>query len=207
MQARQLAEVIVSEKVRLPVIGLVIGSSDRSQPTLGLFGGVHGLERVGTQVALAYLFSLVESLQWDAHALARFDSCRIAAIPLVNPGGVYLNRRSNPGGIDLMRNAPVEAIGRTHWLLGGHRLSPRLPFYRGKPDVPIELESRTLIEFVEEEIFPAKASLSLDLHSGFGRIDRLWFPYARARHGFPRIVEVRNLKICSSKPIRSTATT
>ena len=30
-------------------------------------------------------------------------------MPLVNPGGMYLMRRANVNGVDLMRNAPVHA--------------------------------------------------------------------------------------------------
>ena len=192
VRARHLADVSAGG-VRLPIIGLVIGPEDRRLPTLGIFGGVHGLERVGTQVALAYLFSLVEGLQWDAHSRKRFDTCRVVAIPLVNPGGMYMVRRSNPRGVDLMRNAPADAIDRPPPLLGGHRLSPLLPFYRGERGAPMEVESATLARFVEEEMFEASAAIALDMHSGFGAFDRIWYPYARSRHGFPRLVEAQNL--------------
>src|SRR5690606_21150075 len=48
-----------------PIYGLEIGTSDRTVPTLGFVGGCHGLEKIGTQVLLSYLYTLKQRLRWD----------------------------------------------------------------------------------------------------------------------------------------------
>lgn len=182
-----------AEGVDLPVPGLVIGAEDRRAPTLLLTGGVHGLERVGTHVCLAWLERLVAQLAWDTGLRRELEAMRVVAVPLVNPAGMLLGRRSNAAGVDLMRNAPVDAARRPPLLLGGHRLSRRLPWYRGPAGAPMQPEARALVEFVEAEAFDARAAISIDFHSGFGVTDRLWYPYARARAGFPRAPEAHAL--------------
>lgn len=176
-----------------PIQGLVIGSKDKTVPTLGLFGGVHGLERVGTQVVVAYLESFFEQLRWDADLNEKLKTCRLVVIPIVNPGGMYLGWRANPNGVDLMRNSPVEALVKPVPVLGGQRFSARLPYFRGAENAALEIESKALVDFVREEMFPARASLALDLHSGFGAIDRLWYPYAKTTEPFPRIAETHKI--------------
>jgi hypothetical protein len=79
-----------------------------------------------------------------------------------------------------MRNAPQECTEGAAWLVGGHRLGTVLPWYRGKPGV-MEAESQALVSFIRRELFARPCSLVLDCHSGFGRTDRLWFPYAKSR--------------------------
>lgn len=175
-----------------PVYGLSMGSEDPRAPTLGLFGGVHGLERVGTQVLIAYFESLFEQLRWDKDLQERFRDCRLVSIPIVNPGGMYLGWRANPSGVDLMRNAPVEAVVKPLPILGGHRLSPRLPYFRGKSST-LEPETGMLADFVRDEMFSARAAIALDLHSGFGALDRLWYPYAKTTDPFPRMKETQAL--------------
>jgi hypothetical protein len=190
---RELAQVKAGDR-ELPVVGLVIGSQDRKKPTLGLFGGVHGLERVGTHVVLNYLKPLVQQLKWDKSLKQIFENFRIVSIPIVNPGGMYLNRRSNPNGVDIMRNAPVEASGDLKWLVSGHRLSPRLPWFRGFDGGEIEVETKALVDFVREEMFESEFAIAVDVHSGFGMDDRLWYPYSSSNRKFPHIDCVHSLK-------------
>lgn len=173
-----------------PIYSLVIGNEDPTVPTLGLFGGVHGLERIGSQCILAYLESLFEQLSWDYEMRERLKSVRIVTIPIVNPAGMYFGRRSNPKGVDLMRNSPVEAEKDPAFLLGGHRISSMMPWYRGKKGDPMEIESQIVVNFVKKELFPAKSSIVLDVHSGFGIRDRLWYPYAKTASEFPSINQV-----------------
>lgn len=180
-------------KRRFPLLGLTFGSRDPSAPTLGLFGGVHGLERIGSQAVLSFLHSLVENLRWDAHTRAQLERVRVVALPIVNPAGMFAQRRSNLAGVDLMRNAPVDAEEKTPLLLGGHRLSPKLPWYRGREGDSVQPEVEALMGFVRQELFPARSALSLDVHSGFGTQDRLWYPYSKASTGFPRESEARRL--------------
>lgn len=177
-----------------PITKLVFGPEDKTLPTFGLFGGVHGLEKVGTHLALHYLECIAAQLEWDEELNQRLERCRLVSIPLVNPGGMSRNWRANPRGVDLMRNAPIEATEPPPMLVGGHRLGPFLPWYRGKRGAPMEVESQALVDTVREEIFSAKSSLCLDLHSGFGSVDRLWYPYAKSRHLFPRYDEAKRIE-------------
>ncbi|MEM6956570.1 MAG: M14 family zinc carboxypeptidase [Myxococcota bacterium] len=177
----------------LPVYGLTLGSEDRSKPTLCIVGGVHGLERIGTRVVLAYLHTLTELLQWDATLRSALERSRIVLLPIVNPGGLAARTRSNPRGVDLMRNAPVESVARASFLVGGQRLSSRLPWFRGSAG-QMEAESQALCDFVRRECFEASAVISLDCHSGFGLVDRLWFPYARSRRPFPDLASTFALR-------------
>jgi hypothetical protein len=89
-----------------------------------------------------------------------------------------------------MRNAPVEAIGDVKPLVSGHRVSPHLPWYRGQAGAEMELETQTLLSFVRREMLPAQFSLAVDVHSGFGVRDRLWFPYSRSHERYPYQAEV-----------------
>ncbi|MCB9557400.1 MAG: DUF2817 domain-containing protein [Deltaproteobacteria bacterium] len=190
IELRELAT--VSERGRVfPVHGLIIGSKDQSRPTLGLFGGVHGLERVGTHVVLSFLEMLAARIHWDRDTRHALSKTRIVSIPMINPCGIYFHHRPNANGVDLMRNAPVEAESHVPPLVGGQRISPRLPWFRGWG--PLEIESAALIDFVRQQVFPARASLTLDMHSGFGMQDRLWYPYAKSTKVFSRIDQVSRL--------------
>jgi hypothetical protein len=168
----------------MPIYAFRFGVAEPSAPAFLVTGGVHGLERIGTEVAIAFLSSLIARLSWDNvlhDALAR---CRVIIVPLVNPVGMARGQRANGNGVDLMRNAPAHDLGGTP-LLGGHRLSPRLPWYMGAPGAPMETESAALVQLVEDELFTTPFAIALDLHSGFGFVDRLWYPYARTREPLP----------------------
>lgn len=176
-----------------PVYGLCLGSEDPTKPTYGIFAGVHGLERIGTHLCLSWLQSILEIARWDSDFAALLKEIRIVSIPIVNPGGMAHGLRSNLNGVDLMRNSPVEAELEPAFLLGGHRYSRVLPWYRGAVG-QMENESRWLCEFVQKEMFSAEVAIAVDLHSGFGSKDRLWYPYARSTATFPRLREVLKLK-------------
>ncbi len=182
--------------IEFPIHGIVLGTEDTSAPTLGFFGGVHGLERIGSEVVIAYLQTLSEVLQWDVTMKERLERSRLVFMPIVNPAGMFLTRRSNGNGIDLMRNSPIVAEQRPAFLVGGHQISPLLPWYRGHVKGPedMEIEARAVDAFVRREIFPARLSLVVDVHSGFGSVDRLWFPYAKSRNPPPHLAEIAALK-------------
>lgn len=167
----------------LPIHAFVIGSTDKSAPTMGLFGGVHGLERVGTHVLLGFLKSFFIQLEWDKGLQESLKHYRIVAIPLINPVGMKYHKRSNGNGVDLMRNSPVEAgKGKFYQIYRGHRISNKLPWFRGTNT--LEKEFQAVESFVKREMFPAKISMGVDFHSGFGLKDRLWFPYAKSSDPF-----------------------
>jgi hypothetical protein len=194
--AKPRIEAVVSIKgYDLPIYSFAFGVEDPSAPTILLVGGVHGLERIGTRVLLAYLRNICELLTWDDVIKHKLSRCRLLFYPLVNPGGMLLQSRSNANGVDLMRNAPIEATKKHRYgLVGGHRVSPRLPWYRGLKNAPMELESETLCHFVKREVWPSRVSIVLDVHSGFGVRDRIWFPYARVHEPFPHIAEAYSLR-------------
>lgn len=177
-----------------PIWALTLGSRDPSAPALAFVGGVHGLERIGTQVVLAYLRTLSVRLSWDQVLHDTLSRVRLLFVPLVNPGGMWLGLRGNPRNVDLMRNGPRAASGRGTFLVGGQRLSARLPWYAGDPERALEPESHALVDVIAKELFSAPTALAIDCHSGFGMVDRLWFPYARTRKPFPNLAEVVGLK-------------
>jgi hypothetical protein len=117
-------------------------------------------------------------------------------MPVVNPGGMWLASRANPQGVDLMRNAPVEADQEVAPLVGGHRISARLPWYRGALGAPVQVEAQAVFDVVEQELLgvdaaaPRPFALALDCHSGFGLSDRLWFPWAGSRRPMPNAAEM-----------------
>jgi hypothetical protein len=178
----------------LPLIAITMGSRDPTAPVLGLFAGVHGLERIGTQVCLSLLNSLNELLLWDVQLQDALKKIRIIAFPLINPLGMMHLQRSNPNGVDLMRNAPVEAEGSVPWLLGGQRLSPKIPWYRGLSGQNMEPENQAVLKFCRTHFFQSPTVITVDFHSGFGTQDQLWFPYAKSTTPFPHLPEMHALK-------------
>ena len=183
-----------NEKHSFPLVAMSFGSRDPAAPVLGLFGGVHGLERIGAQVCLALLKSFSEHLLWDSLVHEALKKIRIVAVPMINPWGMMNIRRANPNGVDLMRNAPIDAEGKATWLVGGHRLSPKLPWYRGALSAPMEPENQAVFDFCKKEFFQSDRVISLDFHSGFGVQDQIWFPYAKSTEAFPHIAEMHALK-------------
>ncbi len=181
------------EREALPVYSVAVGNPAPSVPAIGFFGGVHGLERIGTLVVLSFLRSLLQRLAWDETLHWQLQRVRLLFMPLVNPAGMRDRTRCNAAGVDLMRNAPLDAHGRVVPLAGGHRLSPRLPWYRGSAGAPMEPESRALCAAVAQELLPHRFSMALDCHSGFGMRDRLWLPYAYTAAPMPHLPELHAL--------------
>ena len=189
----ELACEVACGKSRLPVYAFTLGNPEPSVPAVGFFGGVHGLERIGARVVIAWLQSLVTRLRWDAALHATLQQVRVVFMPLVNPGGMARGTRANPAGVDLMRNAPVDAVDRVPLLVGGQRISNGLPWYRGRAGAPMEPESAALCAWVQRELHPRPFSLALDCHSGFGLRDRLWFPFAHRRSPIAHLPELHAL--------------
>ena len=192
LHRRFACEVPVGEEsLAVPVISL--GSTSPRVPAVGYFGGVHGVERIGTEVVLAYLNHLAMRLHWDEALHRQLESVRLIFVPIVNPGGMSRNTRANPQGVDLMRNAPIESKGPVPWLVGGQRISRELPWYRGAAGAPMEIESSALCRVVEDELLCAKFSIVVDCHSGFGLADRIWFPLAHSARPILHLAELHAL--------------
>lgn len=178
-----------------PLVSFVFGTDDRSAPTVAYVGGVHGLERIGTNVALSQLRTLIELLAWDKGLVYLLRNARMVFYPLVNPAGMYARTRSNPAGVDLMRNAPIDAETKLNLaLVGGHRISRHLPWYRGRAGEAMQPEAEALTSFIRREVFPSRFSVALDMHSGFGLVDRLWFPFAYSKRPFDHLEKMYALK-------------
>jgi hypothetical protein len=133
-----------------PLYTASIGSADPLAPAVGFFGGIHGLERIGTQLILHYMRALLHRLEWDELLHRQLEKIRLVFMPIVNPGGMWAHKRANPQGVDLMRNAPQRADSRVPWLAGGQTLSALLPWYCGRPGTPMEVESAALLQVVKE---------------------------------------------------------
>ncbi|MBC7608425.1 MAG: zinc carboxypeptidase, partial [Polaromonas sp.] len=177
-----------------PIFTASIGSTDPRAPVVGFFGGIHGLERIGSQVVLDYMQSLLQRLAWDDLLLRQLEKIRLVFMPIVNPGGMWAHKRANPFGVDLMRNAPQRSEGRVPILAGGQTISPLLPWYCGKPGAMMEMESAAMLKVVSEQLACRPFSLALDCHSGYGFGDSIWFPYAKTRRWMSRLPEMFALK-------------
>jgi hypothetical protein len=193
LQSRVVCEVKLAGGANYPVHVVTLGNPAIEVPAVGYFGGVHGLERIGSGVVIAYLQSLVMRLQWDSTLHKQLESVRMVFMPIVNPGGMALGTRANPNGVDLMRNAPVEAQDRVPFLVGGQRFSAGLPWYRGAKNKPMEIESQAVCDVANAELLTRDFSLSVDCHSGFGSSDRIWFPYAHKRAPITHLAEMHAL--------------
>lgn len=177
----------------LPVLAITLGNPDPALPAAGFFGGVHGLERIGSRVVIAFLDHLVARLAWDATLHRLLEHVRLLFMPIVNPGGMARGTRANPAGVDLMRNAPVDAHDPVPFLVAGQRISAGLPWYRGPAGAGMQAESAALCTWVERELLGRPLALALDCHSGFGMRDRIWFPYAHRRAPVARLPELHAL--------------
>ena len=193
LDARVECEVSVKGR-SFPVYSMTLGNPDPKLPAIGFFGGVHGLERIGTQVLLYFLRSMLTRLEWDDALHHMLQDVRLVFMPLINPAGMWLSTRSNANGVDLMRNAPVEAIERVPFLLGGQRISPLLPWYRGRAGAEMESENRALCRVVQQELLGRSFSLAVDCHSGFGLRDRIWFPYAHRVNPIANLADILALE-------------
>ncbi|MBT9552489.1 MAG: zinc carboxypeptidase [Hydrogenophaga sp.] len=194
LQAREVRRVSVPDGPSFPIHAITLGNPDPGLPAVGYFGGVHGLERIGAEVVIAFLQNIVTRLRWDTTLQRQLERVRLVFMPIVNPGGMWAATRANPRGVDLMRNAPVDSLEKVPHLMGGQRLSAGLPWYRGRLGDPLEVEAEALCEVVRSELLGRPFSLALDCHSGFGVRDRLWFPFAHTRAPIHHLAELHALK-------------
>ncbi len=187
---KNLAEVKVSQTAefknkKYPLISIHYG--EPTAPTLLITGGIHGLERIGAQLALSLLNSFHQRLAWDETLQSMLKKLQVVFIPLVNPVGYFETTRSNGAGVDLMRNASVVASEKVPFLLGGQKFSNQLPWFRGQKP---EAETNFVIHTVQDILTKSNCMISLDMHSGFGFKDQLWFPYANSKKTFSQINEL-----------------
>ena len=79
-----------------PIYVATVGSLDPQAPAIGFFGGIHGLERIGTRLLLDYMRTLVARLEWDELLQNELQSVRLVFMPIVNPGGMWDCTASSP---------------------------------------------------------------------------------------------------------------
>src|SRR5665811_1871223 len=193
LEVHVACEVSAGDK-RFPIYQLALGNPDPKLPAIGFFGGIHGLERIGTQVLLYFLRGLLARLEWDNSLHYTLQNVRLVFMPLINPGGMWQSTRCNPQGVDLMRNAPIDAADKVPFLLGGHRISPHLPWYRGAAGAEMESENQALCSIVREELLARPFSIAVDCHSGFGLRDRVWFPHAHSVNPIAHLADILTLE-------------
>src|SRR5690606_38454707 len=73
----------------LPVYALTLGNRADNVPCITYVAGIHGLERIGTQVVITFLEGFLERLAWDQVTADLLQKVRIHILPLVNPVGMY----------------------------------------------------------------------------------------------------------------------
>lgn len=191
VQLEILADIIHQDET-FPLYSFTIGPQSPEAPTLFVTGGVHGLERVGAQLAWSLLKTTIDRLAWDRAHQELFQHIRLVIIPLVNPVGYKKFKRSNGNNVDLMRNSPVKAIDRTPFLVGGQSYTPHLPWYQGDPH-KMEVESLAVVEKFFQTTEKSRCVVSMDFHSGFGMRDRLWFPFSYTKTPFDHLPEMHAL--------------
>ncbi len=119
------------------------------------------------------------------------EEMRLLLVPLVNPGGMGLRTRANPDGVDLMRNALVEAADPVRFMVGGQRRRARHPWYRGAAGAPMEVESAALGAMVAIE-WAARRTADLAVAVLVNTSVRPWCRFhqrLRARN-YPRMVRL-----------------
>ncbi len=181
----KLHSVVVHKLKKYPLVSIHFGNP--KAPTLLIAGGVHGLERIGAQLSVSLLNSFHDRLAWDTVAQNYLKKVHVVFIPVINPVGYFEVTRSNGNGVDLMRNAAVQAEQKTPFMLGGHLFSANLPWYRGNETAQ---ETDFVISVVKDLLANSDQLISMDIHSGFGFKDQLWFPFANSHKEFTQLSEL-----------------
>lgn len=191
IQSREITKVNYKDE-SYPIYSFTLGSSLPEAPVLFITGGVHGLERVGAQLAWSLLKTTIDRLLWDHSLRQLLEKIRLVVVPLVNPVGYYHFMRSNGNGVDLMRNSPIKAVDKIPFLIGGQRWSNKFPWFQGEED-RIEIENQAVIDLFFQNAAKSATVLSMDFHSGFGMKDRLWFPFSYTKKPFEHLPEMKAL--------------
>jgi hypothetical protein len=168
---------------RYPIYMLEVGKrSAFKRHAVSIVSGVHGLETIGIRIHLDIIKCFLNpKSEHFSQALAE-GKFGIYSIPILNPAGVARETRANGRGVDLNRNSGIDAEGALPFF-GGHRVSPALPYYRGKA---LQRESRALYRFLREYAWKnRRIHTALDIHSGYGAQNYLWWPYSYSKQRVP----------------------
>ncbi len=168
---------------RYPIYLLEIGRrSAFRRHTVSIISGVHGLETIGIRIHLDIIRCFLNPRSAHFSEALAAGKLGIYSIPILNPAGVARESRANGQGVDLNRNSGIDAEGALAFF-GGHRISPVLPYYRGKA---LQRESRALYRFLREHAWKnGRIHTALDIHSGYGAQNYLWWPYSFSKRRVP----------------------
>lgn len=162
---------------RFPIYLLEIGkpSGFKNQAST-IVSGVHGLETIGVRIHLDLIVAMLNPKSRYFSPALQKGKLGIYSIPILNPAGVALNTRANAQGVDLNRNSGIVAEKAVPFF-GGHKLSPALPYYKGKTR---QRETRALLNFFRKRVWQGEKNthMALDIHSGYGSQNYLWWPYS-----------------------------
>ena len=61
-RVRTVAETTYKDKT-YPLYSVALGSEDPKAPSLGIFAGAHGLEKIGSEVVLAYMHTICAGIR------------------------------------------------------------------------------------------------------------------------------------------------
>ena len=168
---------------RYPIYLLEIGKSSAfKRHAVSIVSGVHGLETIGIRIHLDMIKCFLNPKSSHFSQALAEGKFGIYSLPILNPAGVARETRANGRGVDLNRNSGIDAEGALPFF-GGHRLSPALPYYRGRA---LERESRALYRFLREYAWKSgRLHTALDIHSGYGAQNYLWWPYSYSKRRVP----------------------
>lgn len=104
-------------------------------PCITFVGGIHGLERSGTQVVLTFLETLINRLQWDQVFEDMLQRVRIIFLPLTLEMGSWRWIRKNPlqlrnslGLFHLIKLHRINRVHRGHLILMGFLIHATLSY-------------------------------------------------------------------------------
>ncbi len=66
-------QVSLTDDIQLPIYSVTVGNADRSNPAVLFTAGMHGVERIGTQVIIGFLQALIERISWDHNYRSLFE--------------------------------------------------------------------------------------------------------------------------------------
>ena len=77
LEVQVVQQVSVASGPQLPIYAIGLGNPALDVPAVGFFGGVHGLERIGAEVVIAYLQNVVNRLRWDGLLHQQLEQVRL----------------------------------------------------------------------------------------------------------------------------------
>ncbi|XP_039491207.1 zinc carboxypeptidase [Drosophila santomea] len=162
------------------ILGVKIAFDNENRTTVFVESGIHAREWIAPATATYIIDQLVNSKDAAVQALARSQNWYI--FPTVNPDGylytfngdrMWRKNRALFGicrGVDLNRNFPF------HWNVTGASGDPCRYDYSG-PSAASEVETKSMIEFIQQRVVSERIRTFLALHS---YSQMIMFPYGHS---------------------------